>query len=131
VAPVRAIPSAGDFTRASVDVLRLYLAAGVIESLGLPIQPGWRHYISVTSIRSRRRRCMAAPEICVQGQAKISHTNWRMLDETTLAVAQEAARKVGNYLGNGEVNAGAAQRPDIDLMMSMKPRAQDVASASP
>ena len=45
-------------------------------------------------------------QIHVQGQVKISHTNWRMLDETIpLGAAQEAARRVGAYLATAKLKA--------------------------
>ena len=113
-----------------VDLLRLYLAGGVVESLqGLDSKVRAGYLADIKTIAEASAH--GATEIRVQGQVKISHANWRMIDETIpLAAAQEAARKVGIYLATAKLNAlGKHSVQDIETWDDVDEKAaQDTAA---
>jgi hypothetical protein len=88
-----------------VDILRLHLAVGVIESLtGLSSQAKAAYIADINAVADAAIH--GNTEVHVQGQVKISHTNWRMVDERIpIAVAAEAARRVGAYLVTAKLKA--------------------------
>jgi hypothetical protein len=93
-------PAGGDahMDEHPVDILRLYLAIGVVESLThLASETKSRYIDAIKAVAQAALRDKT--EIHVQGEVKISHSHWRMVDEKIpLAAAQEAAQKVGGFL---------------------------------
>lgn len=88
-----------------VDVLRLYLAIGVIDALTNLSAKAKADYIADLEAVAKAA-VHGVTEIKVQGQVKITHTNWRMLDETIpMADAADAARRVGNFLVTTKLKA--------------------------
>jgi hypothetical protein len=88
-----------------VDVLRLYLAIGVIDALPHLSTKVKDEYIA--DIEAVAKAAVHGnTEIKVQGQVKITHANWRMLDETIpMADAADAARRVGAFLVTTKLKA--------------------------
>jgi len=88
-----------------VDVLRLYLAIGVIDALPHLSSKVKEDYIA--DIEAVAKAAVHGnTEIKVQGQVKITHANWRMLDETIpMADAADAARRVGTFLATTKLKA--------------------------
>jgi hypothetical protein len=88
-----------------VDILRPYLAIGVIESLtGLSTATKEAYIADIKAVTEAAAH--GTTEVHVQGQVQINHTNWRMIDEKIpLAAAQDAARKVGAYLASAKLKA--------------------------
>lgn len=88
-----------------VDLLRLHLAIGVIDSLTHLSAASKAEYIAnIETVATGAAH--GATQIRVQGRIEISHTNWRTIDETIpLGAAQQAARRVGNFLASAKLEA--------------------------
>jgi len=88
-----------------VDLLRLHLAIGVIDSLTHLSATSKAEYIAnIETVATGAAH--GATQIRVQGRIEISHTNWRTIDETIpLGAAQQAARRVGNFLASAKLEA--------------------------
>ncbi len=83
-----------------VDILRLHLAIGVIESLPKLAPAKKAEYIAaIEAVAKAAGR--GNDHVRVQGEVKITRHNWRMIDEKIpLAEAQEAARRAGSFLAS-------------------------------
>lgn len=113
-----------------VDILRVYLAIGVVDSLPHLSKKAKDEYIADLEAVAQAA-LQGNTEIKVQGQVKISHANWRMLDETIpLADAADAARRVGGFLATTKLKALANHSiQDIETWDDVdEAAAQEVAS---
>lgn len=113
-----------------VDILRVYLAIGVVDSLPHLSKKAKETYIADLEAVAQAS-LQGATEIKVQGQVKISHANWRMLDETIpLADAADAARRVGAFLATTKLKCLANHSiQDIETWDDVdEEAAQDVAA---
>lgn len=113
-----------------VDILRVYLAIGVVDSLPHLSKKAKEEYIADLEAVAKAS-LQGSTEIKVQGQVKISHANWRMLDETIpLADAADAARRVGAFLATTKLKAlGNHSIQDIETWDDVdEAAAQDVAA---
>jgi hypothetical protein len=88
-----------------IDVLRLYLAIGVIESMAGLSETKRTGYVNDVE-KLAKAVAAGATEVTLQGLVEVSHDHWLPVDTTVpFAEAGLAARKVGNLIATRQFAA--------------------------
>ena len=101
----RPVNGRGDMDEHPTDILRLYLAIGVIQTL-IRLSPAKRQRYSADIAKVAKLAANGASHIDLSGYVKVSHSDWRQIDVTVpLSEAAEAARRVGSFLATAKLEA--------------------------
>ena len=95
----------GSMDRHPTDILRLYLAIGVIENLHSLSEDRRNEYVAFIQAVAAQA-ADGVTEVRFSGKAEINHANWREISTTVpLADAATAARRVGKYIATAQLKA--------------------------